>query len=114
MRTLGPSSTVPQDARGASIALGNFDGVHRGHQAVIAAAREAADALGAPLGVAVFEPHPRRYFQPEAAPFRLQTAAQRARALGQLGVTEVFEIGFDAALAQSSDREFAERVLRDC
>ena len=114
MRTLGPSSTVAQDARGASIALGNFDGVHRGHQAVIDGARETADALGAPLGVAVFEPHPRRYFQPDAAPFRLQTSAQRARALAQLGVREVFEIGFDAALAQSSDREFAERVLKDC
>src|SRR5262245_1772577 len=114
MRTLGPSSAIPEDARGASIALGNFDGVHRGHQAVIAAAGKAVEALGAPLGVAVFEPHPRRYFQPDAAPFRLQTPAQRARALAELGVKEVFEIGFDAALAQSSDREFAERVLRDC
>jgi riboflavin kinase/FMN adenylyltransferase len=114
MPTLGPSSTVPDDARGAAVALGNFDGVHRGHQAVIAAARAAADALGAQLGVAVFEPHPRRFFQPDAAPFRLQTPRQRARALAELGVQEVFEIGFDAALAQSSDREFAERVLKDC
>ena len=113
MPTLGPSSTVPDDARGAAIALGNFDGVHRGHQAVIAAAREAADALGARLGVAVFEPHPRRYFQPDAAPFRLQTPRQRAHALAELGVQEVFEIGFDAALAQSTDREFVERVLKD-
>jgi len=113
MPTLGPSSTVPDDARGAAIALGNFDGVHRGHQAVIAAAREAADALAAPLGVAVFEPHPRRYFQPDAPPFRLQTPRQRAHALAEIGVQEVFEIGFDAGLAQSSDREFAERVLKD-
>jgi riboflavin kinase/FMN adenylyltransferase len=114
MRTLGPSATIPDDARGASIALGNFDGVHRGHQAVIAAARERAVALAAALGVAVFEPHPRRYFQPDGAPFRLQTPAQRARALAEFGVREVFEIGFDASLAQSSDRDFAERVLRDC
>lgn len=114
MATLGPSATVPDDARGASIALGNFDGVHRGHQAVIAAARTAAGAMGAPLGVAVFEPHPRRFFQPSAPPFRLQSAAQRARALAELGVDEVFEVGFDAALSQSSDRDFAEKLLRDC
>jgi riboflavin kinase/FMN adenylyltransferase len=104
---------VPEDARGASIALGNFDGVHRGHQAVIAAAKANGQTLAAPLGVAVFEPHPRRFFQPDAAPFRLQTPAQRARALAALDVQEVYEIGFDAGVAQSTDREFAERVLRD-
>jgi len=113
MPTLGPSSTIPNDARGASIALGNFDGVHAGHQAVIASAREVAKANGARLGVAVFEPHPRRFFKPDTQPFRLQSAKQRARALSELGVEEVFEIGFDAALAGSTDREFAERVLRD-
>lgn len=113
MPTLGPSSTIPNDARGAAIALGNFDGVHAGHQAVIASAREAADASGAALGVAVFEPHPRLFFKPDTAPFRLQSSRQRAHALSELGVEEVFEIGFDTALAASSDREFAERVLRD-
>jgi len=114
MSVLGPSSTVPEDARGASIALGNFDGVHRGHQAVIGAAREAAHDLGTALGVAVFEPHPRRFFQPDAPPFRLQTPGQRTRALAEAGVEEVFEIGFDVSLAQSSDRDFAEKLLRDC
>lgn len=108
------SSSVGEDARGAAVALGNFDGVHRGHQAVVAAAHEAASQLGAPLGAVVFEPHPRRFFQPDAPPFLLQTRAQRARALAALGVTEVFEIGFDAAVAQSSDRDFAERVLGQC
>jgi len=114
MATLGPSSTIPEDARGAAIALGNFDGVHRGHQAVIASARAAAEQTGAALGVAVFEPHPRRFFQPDAPPFRLQSSAQRARALAEVGVEEVFEIGFDASLAQSTDREFAQCLLRDC
>ncbi|MFN3463626.1 MAG: adenylyltransferase/cytidyltransferase family protein, partial [Terricaulis sp.] len=102
MPSLGPTSTIPNDARGAAIALGNFDGVHVGHQAVIASARDAADELGVALGVAVFEPHPRRFFKPDAAPFRLQSPRQRARALGQLGVEEGFEIGVDAALAGSS------------
>lgn len=113
MEALGPNMTIPEDARGAAIALGNFDGVHLGHQAVIASARAVAEALDIALGAAVFEPHPRRFFKPDLPPFRLQTARQRARALGEVGVEEVFEIGFDAALSQSSDREFAERILRD-
>lgn len=114
MATLGPSSSIPEDARGAAIALGNFDGVHRGHQAVIASAQAVGAETGAPLGVAVFEPHPRRFFQKDAPPFRLQTPGQRARALALLGVEEVFEIGFDETLAASTDREFAERLLVDC
>lgn len=105
--------SVPEDARGAAIALGNFDGVHRGHQAVIESARTIADERGIALGAAVFEPHPRRFFKPDTPPFRLQTNSQRARALGDCGVQEVFELGFDAAMAESSDRDFAERVLRD-
>ena len=113
MEALGPKASVPEDARGAAIALGNFDGVHLGHQAVIASARAIADERGIALGAAVFEPHPRRFFKPDLPPFRLQTRAQRAGALGEAGVKEVFEIGFDAALSQSSDREFAERILRD-
>lgn len=113
MPTLAPSSTIPHDARGAAIALGNFDGVHAGHQAVISSAKAVAEQRGAALGVAVFEPHPRRFFKPDTPPFRLQSARQRARALSEVGVQEVFEIGFDAALAGSTDREFAERVLRD-
>lgn len=104
---------VPEDARGAAIALGNFDGVHLGHQAVIASAREIAEMQGVALGAAVFEPNPRRYFRPDAPPFRVQNTRQRARALAACGVAEVFEIEFDASLAQSSDRDFALRVLRD-
>lgn len=110
---VNPDVTLPEDARGAAIALGNFDGVHLGHQAVIASAREVAEENDVVLGAAVFEPHPRRFFKPDLPPFRLQTPAQRARALAELGVTEVFELGFDAGLAQSSDRDFAEKVLRD-
>jgi riboflavin kinase/FMN adenylyltransferase len=111
MRTVGPNSSVPNDARGAAVGLGNFDGVHLGHRAVIAAADEVSQQRNVALGAAVFEPHPRRFFQPDLPPFRLQTPAQRARALGELGVVEVFELGFDAALARLVDREFAERVL---
>lgn len=106
-RRHAPDAEIPDDARGASIALGNFDGVHLGHQAVIAAARDE----GAKLAAAVFSPHPRRYFQPKAAPFQIQNPAQQSRALAALGVSEIFEIGFDADLARMSDEAFAARVL---
>jgi riboflavin kinase/FMN adenylyltransferase len=104
-RGLGPDET------GAAVALGNFDGVHLGHQAVIAAAREAATAKGAPLGVVTFEPHPRRYFQPDAAPFRLMTYAQQARALKALGVDILYVLPFDAAMVAMSAETFAREVL---
>ncbi len=99
------------DLRGAAVAVGAFDGVHRGHQAVIASAREAARHLGVPLGVVSFDPHPRRLFQPDAAPFRLMTPDQMARALEPLGVERLYLIPFDAEMAAMSDEEFARRVL---
>lgn len=102
---------LPPELRGAAVAVGAFDGVHRGHQAVIASAREAARRLGVPLGVVSFDPHPRRLFQPDAAPFRLMTAGQMARALESLGVERLFLIPFDAEMAAMSDEAFARRVL---
>ena len=97
--------------RGASAALGAFDGVHRGHQGVIASAREAAQRLDAPLAVVSFEPHPRRWFQPEAAPFRLMSPAQMARALTPLGVERLYLLPFDAEMAAMSEDDFARSVL---
>ena len=98
--------------RGASIALGNFDGLHKGHQAVIDAARAAApDALGAPLGVAVFEPHPRRFFQPHAEPFRIASDPVRNRVLETLDVDVLYRIPFDRTLSLMTDEAFAEEVL---
>lgn len=97
--------------RGAAVAVGAFDGVHRGHQAVIAEARAAAARLGAPLGVVSFDPHPRRWFQPDAAPFRLMTADQMAQALAPLGVDILYLLPFDGEMAGMSDAGFAEQVL---
>ena len=102
---------LPQGERGASVALGNFDGVHLGHQRVIAAAREAAGRLGAPLGVVSFEPHPRVFFQPDAEPFRVMTQGQQVRALAAMGVDLFYELPFDAVMAGMSDTDFAEQVL---
>src|SRR5262245_55932160 len=107
MKRHAAGEEIDASARGAAIALGNFDGVHLGHQAVIASARAAAGAKGVALGVAVFEPHPRCVFQPDAPPFRLQTNEQRARTLASLGVEHLYEIGFDRALSKLSDEEFA-------
>ncbi|NBW07614.1 MAG: bifunctional riboflavin kinase/FAD synthetase [Caulobacteraceae bacterium] len=104
---------LPETAKGAAVAVGAFDGVHRGHQAVIAAARQAADAIGAPLAVVSFDPHPRRWFQPEAAPFRLMSASQMARALEPLGVDRLYLLPFDGEMAAMTDVEFARRVLSD-
>lgn len=99
------------DQRGASVALGNFDGVHCGHKAVIEAAREAGARLGVPAAVVSFEPHPRRYFQPDAEPFRLMTTNQLARALDGCGVERLYLLPFDAAMAALSDQGFAQQVL---
>jgi len=98
---------------GASLALGNFDGVHRGHQRVIAAAADHARRIGAPLGVVSFEPHPRAYFQPDAAPFRLMTPGQLARTLEGLGVDVFYALPFDATMAAMSDERFAREVLAE-
>ena len=90
--------------RGAAVAMGNFDGVHLGHQSVLALAHAAAAELGAPFGVVTFEPHPRSFFAPDAPPFRLMTADARARRLEKLGVEVLYELPFDAALAGARAR----------
>lgn len=104
---------LPDGLKGAAVAIGAFDGVHRGHRAVIAGAREAARRLGAPLGVVSFDPHPRRWFQPEAAPFRLMTTGQMARALEALGVDILYLLPFDAGMAAMTDEAFAHDVLAE-
>lgn len=104
---------LPADQRGAAVAIGAFDGVHRGHQAVIALARDAAARLGVPLAVVSFDPHPRRWFQPEAAPFRLMTPDQMARALEPLGVDRLYLLPFDGEMAAMTDEQFAREVLGD-
>jgi len=104
---------LPDSQRGAAAAVGAFDGVHRGHRAVIASARDAAGRLEAPLAVVSFDPHPRRWFQPEAAPFRLMTSGQMARALETLGVDRLYLLPFDAGMAAMTDEGFAREVLSD-
>ena len=97
--------------KGAAVALGNFDGVHRGHQRVIAQAARGAARHDCPLGVISFEPHPRRLFHPDEPTFRLMTAHQQARALEALGVDRFYVLPFDYEMASLTDREFVEKVL---
>jgi len=92
--------------RGASVAMGNFDGVHLGHQHVISLA-----AQHGPLGIITFEPHPRSYFAPKTGPFRLMNAEARANRLAKLGVQILFELPFDATLASLTPPEFVDEVL---
>jgi len=102
----------PHD-RSASAAIGNFDGVHLGHQAVIDIARKKAVELDAPLGVLTFEPHPRQYFAPDAPAFRLMSAETRANRLQKLGIEKLYELSFNDTLSQLTAEEFARDVIKD-
>ncbi len=111
MRIIEQFEGLNPGARGASVAIGNFDGVHRGHRALLNTARDRAAALGAPLAVMTFAPHPRRFFQPEAPPFQLTTDAEKARLLDGLGVDILYRLTFDADFAAITADEFVTRVL---
>lgn len=113
MRIIRDYHYVEAEDRGASAAIGNFDGVHIGHQSVIALARSAGDKIDAPLGVMTFEPHPRQYFAPQTPSFRLMSAEARASRLAKLGVERLYELNFNAALSALTPREFAQQVIAD-
>jgi riboflavin kinase/FMN adenylyltransferase len=100
---------VPPALRGASVAIGNFDGMHRGHQAVF----EAARAAGRPAVVLTFEPHPRDLFQPDRPVFRLTPPSAKARIAAALGLDGMVVVPFDGNLASLTADRFAERVLHD-
>jgi len=113
MRIIRDYTYLDPADRGASAAIGNFDGVHLGHRSVIELARAAGEAVGAPLGVLTFEPHPREYFAPDAPPFRLTGPEARAHRLEKLGVERLYELNFNAALSARAPGEFARTVISD-
>jgi riboflavin kinase/FMN adenylyltransferase len=113
MRIIRDYHFVASEDRGASVAIGNFDGVHLGHQAVIDLAKTAGQTIGAPLGILTFQPHPRQYFAPDAPPFRLMSAQARATRLERLGVERLYELNFNASMAALSPRDFAQQVICD-
>ncbi|EDQ06935.1 Riboflavin biosynthesis protein RibF [Sulfitobacter indolifex] len=111
MRIIRDYQFVDLPDRGATAAIGNFDGVHLGHRSVIELAQRAAPE--APLGVVTFEPHPREYFAPDAPPFRLMGREARAHRLEKIGVERLYELAFNGTLASLSPEAFARDVLHE-
>jgi len=102
---------VPPGLKGAVVAIGNFDGVHRGHRALIAEAKVQAEARRSPLAVLSFEPHPQEYFRPSPECFRLTPLRTKARLLADLGVDALFALTFDGDMAKRSPQDFVLNVL---
>lgn len=102
---------VPRAARGAVLAIGNFDGVHRGHQVLLAKVREIAKAAKVRAGVLAFEPHPRTLFQPDRPHFRLTTINQRIALFQKFGMDQAVVLPFDRKLASLTAEAFIERIL---
>ena len=113
MRIIRDTHFIDPNDRGAAAAIGNFDGVHLGHQAVIDLTRKAAADAVTPLGIMTFEPHPRSYFSNDSNPFRLMNAEARAHRLEKLGVEKLYEVPFNDALASLSARDFAQTIIAD-
>ena len=111
MRLIRTWREIRDEAAGAVVAVGNFDGVHEGHRAVIGAAVEAARSAGAPAGVLTFEPHPRTWFRPEQAPFRLTPLRSKVRQLEALGIDLLYVLPFDEAMAGRTAEAFVEEIL---
>jgi len=111
LRLFRHTDDLPDDARGAVLALGNFDGVHRGHQAVIGTAQRLARDLGVPAGVLTFEPHPRSLFRPDEPPFRLSPFRVKTRQLEALGLDLAVVCHFDESFLHKTAVAFIEENL---
>jgi riboflavin kinase/FMN adenylyltransferase len=113
MRVFRHYQSIPADARGAVVAIGNFDGVHLGHRAVIGEAGAIAHATARPWGVLTFEPHPRAFFAPDTPPFRLTPFHAKARLIFGMGVDTIFVQQFNKAFSSLTAEEFIKQVLID-
>jgi riboflavin kinase/FMN adenylyltransferase len=113
MERLDGGAAVPADYRGGIVALGNFDGFHLGHQAVVGRAVERARAEGRPALVATFDPHPVRHFKPDVPPFRLTTLGQRERLFAAAGADAMLVFHFGAELAATTAEDFVRVLLAD-
>ncbi len=113
MRIFRHYCDVPDAYKGAVVAVGNFDGVHRGHQALIAEARRMADERHASLAVLAFEPHPQEFFRPSSESFRLTPFRAKARLIAEAGADILYALAFDAEMAAKTAQEFVQDVLVD-
>jgi riboflavin kinase/FMN adenylyltransferase len=112
-RRISGEEMLPADLRGGVVAIGNFDGVHRGHQAVLQRALDEAGRRGAPAIVLTFEPHPRTVFRPEVPLFILTPPPMKARLLAELGFDAVVEQAFTRDFASQDAETFVTRVLEE-
>jgi riboflavin kinase / FMN adenylyltransferase len=106
MKLLKHHEAVDPALRGAVVAVGNFDGLHRGHQALLSIAKELAQQRGVALGILTFEPHPRSFFKPHEPVFRLTPPTLKARLAAKLGVDFIYTVNFDVELANTSPEDF--------
>lgn len=113
MQIFADHRAVPADCRGGAVAIGNFDGMHPGHRAVIATARDLARAEGIPFGVVTFEPHPRAHFRPDLPPFRLTPAASKSRLIAAEGADWLLLQRFDHDFAALTPDVFTTHVLAE-
>ena len=111
MRIIRDYQFIAAEDRGAVAAIGNFDGVHLGHQAALDLVRKIAKDSNSHVGTLTFEPHPREYFSPKSAAFRLMSADAKANRREKLGVERLYQLNFNAALSALSAREFARDVI---
>ncbi|MDA7947338.1 MAG: bifunctional riboflavin kinase/FAD synthetase [Hyphomicrobiaceae bacterium] len=111
MQIIKGSDSCPDALKGASLAIGNFDGVHRGHQVVLEAAMAAGRAAGSQAGVLTFEPHPRDFFQPAKPVFRLTPEALKLQLFGAMGLDLAVTQTFDSALSGRTAVEFVAEIL---
>ena len=112
MRLLRSLDDLPDDLRGGAVAIGNFDGVHRGHARIIERLLAQAEAVGGPAVVLTFDPHPVRILRPEAAPPPLTWTERKSELLAELGVSAVIAYPTDEALLSLSPQEFFDRIVR--
>ena len=113
MQVIHGDARVPDAFRAGALAIGNFDGVHRGHQVLLLETRQQAMRLSAPAGAMVFQPHPRAFFRPDEPLFALTTLEEKLRLFAALELDFVSVITFDAALAGLTPEAFADRILVD-
>ena len=111
MQRLNLDQPLPEPLRGGIVALGNFDGFHLGHQAVVSRAVARGHHERRPVIVATFDPHPVRFFKPDVPPFRLTSLDQRERLFAHAGADAMLGFGFDAGLAATSAEEFVAELL---
>jgi riboflavin kinase/FMN adenylyltransferase len=113
MKLISGTEVLPVPLRGGVAAIGNFDGVHRGHQALLDHARQKAEAQGISWGLVTFEPHPKSFFRPQEPVFRLTPQPMKARLIKALGAHYMATLTFDASLASLSPEEFVTRHLME-